>query len=73
MASWCYGLVLDDDELKVCEVYFRRKLLGNHYIGVCVVTDKDINKKNLKMIKEDLVKVDRYFYFKDDKLKVKKF
>jgi hypothetical protein len=69
MASWCYGLVLDDDELKVCEVYFRRK----HYIGVSIITDKDINKKNLKMIKEDLAKIDRYFYFKDEKLKVKKF
>lgn len=73
MTSWCYGLVMDDDELKVCEVYFRRKLLGNHYIGVSLVTYEDVIKKNLRMIKEDLAKVDRYFYFKDDKLKVKKF
>jgi hypothetical protein len=52
MGSWAYGLVEEDGDLKLCEVY----LLGESEedIGFYNLNWKDINEESLEVIKKDV-------------------
>ncbi len=70
MSFWIYGLVLDDNELKVCEIFFKNK---RNILGYIPINKVDLDRESVKLLKRDLASIDRYFIVdKNNKIKSKK-
>lgn len=70
MSFWIYGLVLDNYELKLCEIFFKNK---RNILGYVPINEVDLDRESIKIIKRDLQNIDRYFIVdKNNKIKSKK-